>query len=100
MMKPLYVKDTNDFVLYYRWDTWCIARDLSMLNVEICINPRCGRLCPNYQDYNENGRLKMRFDNYCSQGNWKTPNGKIHDDKSFRIDCVGEVKTPFLRVSI
>ena len=82
MMKPLYVKDTNDFVLYHRWDTWCIARDLSMLNVEMCINkrPLCLYKCPNYQD--KDPRTP------CAKGNWKTPYGKFHIDESFRIDCV------------
>ena len=27
-------------------------------------------------------------------GLWQTSSGRFHEDKSFRIDCVGEVKTP------
>ena len=52
LKKPFYVKDTNDFVLYARPDTWCIGRDLSQLNIELCVNDGCrGIYCPNFVDY-------------------------------------------------
>ena len=35
---PFYVKDTNDFVLSYHAHDWCIGRDLSHLNDEVCVN--------------------------------------------------------------
>ena len=52
LKKPFYVKDTNDFVLYARPGIWCIGRDLSQLNIELCVNDGCrGIYCPNFVDY-------------------------------------------------
>ena len=38
--------------------------------------------------------IGVRYKNSCKAGLWEMGNGDFHVDKSFRIDCVGEVKTP------
>ena len=92
-MRPFYVKDTNDFILRYLDTQWCISRDLSLLNVEMCLPYFCDKVyCPNYQDYIEKGKAIS----LCEQwGNWFSPNGKIYEDESLTINCFGEsIKTP------
>ena len=36
----------------------------------------------------------FRYKNSCKAGLWEMGNGNFHVDRSFRIDCVGEVKAP------
>ena len=90
--RPLYIKDTNDFVLRYIKNRFCISRDLSLLNVEVCLPLDCDIFyCPNYQDY-----IEKTKDKFCEQrGIWLSPNGIGHEDRSLSIECVGEtIKTP------
>ena len=91
---PFYVKDTNDFVMTDNIDgdgKWCIGKDLSHINDEVCLNQGCQNYCPNFQDYNEKRGYTGEL---CTMGLWQTSSDNVHEDKSFRIDCVGEVKTP------
>ena len=92
IQRPFYVKDTNDFVLRYISNRFCISRDLSLLNIELCLPFYCSTfLCPNYQDY-----IEKTSDKLCKQrGLWFSPNGNVHEDRSLSIECVGEpIKTP------
>ena len=96
--RPLYVKDTNDFVLLYISNRFCLSRDLSLSNLELCLPFDCSRnYCPNYQDY-----IEKRKNTLCEQrGLWLSPNGNVHEDRSLSIECVGEpIKTPDFPVFI